>query len=397
MRERIGIGIVGAGLVSDFHAAGYIQHQHAELVAVCDSSREVAEYKGKSWNAKRVYTDFDEMLNDPEIQAVDIMTPPLLHHEMTIKAAETGRHVNCEKPFCTSVAEGKEMTTTAERNGVVLAVDETYLFTTAHTKARELIASGTIGEPLQIRHYKGEGVPNPENLERRRRFADIRKEPVMWRGDPVISGGGAYPWAFDHAVHLFATTQYLMMDLEVDSIFGLSATYTGKSGSDVDSVYDCRDIPILVWQFRDPGKQGYWVRAEKRANRAYNNRNGFSSIVLGTKGMLEVLGEAGGGLLVNGKPVHLVLHCESGRVETMLFEEGGDRVWSSGISYFGRAHINEVTHFIECIVNGKKPRYGGEEGTREVRLTLSAIKSAVDGVPVKVDQLDDDYRACRRS
>jgi predicted dehydrogenase len=390
---KVGIGIVGAGLVSDSHAEGYIRNQNADIIAVCDLNRDVAEHKAKSWNAKKVYTDYEQMLKDPEIQAVDIMTPPVLHHDMSIKAAESGKHVNCEKPFCNSIAEGKEIREAAMKNGVILAVDESYLFTTAHMKARELIASGAIGEPLQIRHYKGDFVQREEGLVSKRRLTGSRGEERMWRADPVKSGGGDYPWVFDHAVHLFATTQYLMMDLEVDSIMGFSATYSGKSGSDAYTAEDYKDIPIIAWQFKDRQKQGFWVRAEKRAHNTYNNRTGFSSVVLGSKGMLEVLGEGGGGLLYNGTPAHLLLHSESGKVETMTFEEGGDRIWDSGISYYDQAHINEVTHFIECILKREKPRYGGEEATREIGLTLSAIKSAIDGSPVQVDRLGDDFKA----
>jgi len=393
--NTVGIGVVGAGLVSDSHAAGYIRHKNANLVAVCDLDREVAEAKAKSWNAKKVYTDFDEMLKDPDIHAVDIMTPPVMHHEMAIKAADSGKHINCEKPFCTSVAEGKEITEAAKKANVLLAVDESYLFTTAHMKARELIASGVIGEPIQIRHYKGDFVQKKDGIVEKRRLAGSRKEGPrpMWRGDPVQSGGGAYPWVFDHAVHLFASSQSLMMDLEIGSITALPATYPGKSGGDAYTAKDYSDIPIITWQFKDPRKQGIWVRAEKRMHNAFNNRTGFSSVVIGSEGMIEVLGEGGGGLTHEGSPAHLVLHTQTGKVEPMVFDEGGDRIWDSGICYYDQAHINEVTHFIDCISSGQRPRYGGEEGTREIKLTLSTIKSAIDGAPVGPDHLSDEYKA----
>lgn len=391
--NTVGIGVVGAGLVSDSHAAGYIRHKNADLVAVCDLNREVAEAKAKSWNAKKVYTDFDEMLKDPDIHAVDIMTPPVMHHEMAIKAADSGKHINCEKPFCTCVAEGKEITEAAEKAHVLLAVDESYLFTTAHMKARELITSGVIGEPIQIRHYKGDFVQREDGIVEKRRLVGRRKEDRMWRADPVQSGGGAYPWVFDHAVHLFASSQYFMMDLEIVSITALPATYSGKSGSDAYTAKDYSDIPIIAWQFKDARKQGLWVRAEKRMHNAFNNRIGFSSVVIGSEGMIEVLGEGGGGLTHDGSAAHLVLRTQAGKVETMNFDEGGDRIWDSGISYYDQAHINEVTHFVDCIMSGDKPRYGGEEGTREIKLTLSAIKSAIDKTPVEADHLSDDYKA----
>ncbi len=391
--KKVRVGIVGAGLVSDSHAQGYLRHERAEIIAVCDINRDIAESKAEMWNAESIYTDYDEMLKNSGIEAVDIMTPPFMHHPMAIKAAESGKHINCEKPFCNSVKEGKEITDAAQRNNVVLAVDESYVFTSSHIKARALIDSGAIGEPRQIRHYKGSFVQKKEGLIDKRRLVKSRGGGKMWRADPIKSGGGLYPWIFDHAVHLFASTRYLMQDLDVESVFGLTATYSGRAGSDTYTAEDYSDIPIITWQFEDKQKQGLWVRAEKRAHDTYNNRTGFSTVVLGTDGMIEVLGEGGGGLIHKGNDAHLVIHRGNGQIEAMRFEEGGDRIWDSGISYYDQAHINEVTHFVDCIISGKKPAYGGEEGTREVRLTLAAIKSAMEGKPVKGVDVDDEFTA----
>ena len=72
--KNVRVGIVGAGLVSDSHAQGYIRHDNAEIFAVCDLNRKIAESKAKIWNAKKVYTEFDEMLSDTEVNAVDFLT-----------------------------------------------------------------------------------------------------------------------------------------------------------------------------------------------------------------------------------------------------------------------------------------------------------------------------------
>jgi hypothetical protein len=77
----------------------------------------------------------------------------------------------------------------------------------------------------------------------------------------------------------------------------------------------------------------------------------------------------------------------------MRFEEGGDRVWDSEISYYDRAHANQVTHFVDCITSGKMPRYGGLDGTREVKETLAVIRSAMEGRPVRVNDIEDEFTA----
>jgi len=393
--KTVGVAIVGAGLVSDSHAEGYLRHKGAELVAVCDTDRDVADAKAQLWKASKAYTEFDEMLKDPRVDAVDIMTPPFLHREMAIKAAEAGKHVNCEKPFCASIGEGREIVEAATRHGIVLAVDETYLFMASHVKARALIEAGAIGEPRQIRHDKGSFIQREEGALEKRRLVSLRKQRLAWRGDPVQSGGGVYPWVFDHAVHLFATTRYLMLDEAVESVSGTPAAYSGRAGGDVYTAQGYRDIPIIAWQFKDPEKQGLWVHAERRFQNAYNHRAGFTTAVMGTRGTIEVLGEGGAGLFHEGRPVHLILRKESGEVDALTFDEGGDRIWQSEVSYYDQAHVNEVTQFIDCILHGSEPRYGGKDGIREVAATLAAIRSAAEGRSVRVDEISDDFTAYR--
>jgi len=390
--KKVRVGIVGAGLVSDSHAQGYLEHNDAEIVAVCDLNREIAELKAEMWGARKVYTDFDEMLRDSEINAVDIMTPPYFHHDMVIKAADAGKHVNCEKPFCSSVREGKEMTRAAAKNRVILAVDESYVFTSSHMRTRELIEEGAIGEPMQIRQRHGNWNQREGKPIAGRRLVRMRKEGKPWRVDPVMSGGGAYPWVFDHAVHLFALARYFALDLDIELVYALASAYQGKGAGEVYETGDYQDVPIITWQFQGGQKQGVWMRAE-RLTHTYDYRVGFSTIVLGSEGMIEVLGEGGGNLYHDGKPVHLILYRASGEVEAMRFEEGGDRVWDSEISYYDRAHANQVAHFVDCITSGKKPRYGGQDGTREIKETLAVIRSAMEERPVKVNEIGDEFTA----
>ena len=390
--EKVSVGIVGAGLVSNSHARGYLKHDSAEIVAVCDLDEGIATARAKAWAAKRIYRDFDEMLKDPGLDAVDIMTPPHLHHDMTIRAANAGKHVNCEKPFCRSVKEGKEMVDAAECNGVLLAVDESYVFTSSHLKAREMIEAGDIGEPMQVRQRHGNWNPRGDDTVAGRRLSEIREEEKEWRIDPALSGGGSFPWIFDHGVHLFATARYFMEEADIESVYALAGTYSNRDENDTYARGAYKDIPIITWKFSGGNKQGVWMRGERLVN-SYDYRSGFSSVILGTDGMIEVLGEGGGNLFHNGKPVHLILYRAGGEIEAVRFEEGGDQVWDSEISYYDQAHVNQVSQFIDCITRGEKVRYGGEDGTMEVKETLAVIKSAMEERPVKVNEVEDEFTA----
>jgi predicted dehydrogenase len=109
--------------------------------------------------------------------------------------------------------------------------------------------------------------------------------------------------------------------------------------------------------------------------------------------MIEVLGEGGNNLLWNGEQVHLVLHREGRDPLTFRFDEGGDDIWESDISYYSRGHVNQVHHLIDSIISGAAPRYGAADGVRAIRNTLAAVRSAREGRRVGVEEISPDYTA----
>jgi predicted dehydrogenase len=115
--------------------------------------------------------------------------------------------------------------------------------------------------------------------------------------------------------------------------------------------------------------------------------------VVGEHGLIEVLGEGGGNLLWEGRQQHLILHREGQAAQCFRFEEGGDEIWDSEISYYSQGHINQVGHLLDSIVQDTQPRYTAADGVHAVRCTLAAIRSAQEGRPVRVDQIEPAYTA----
>ena len=139
-------------------------------------------------------------------------------------------------------------------------------------------------------------------------------------------------------------------------------------------------------KYEDPACQGVWTRAE-RLNGKYDYMRGFSTTIVGENGVIEVLGEGGANLFWDGQPQHLILHREGKETMCFRFDEGGDDIWQSEISYYSQGHINQTQHFIDCIINDETPRYTGEDGVQAVRCTLATIYSAKMGRPVKVSEI----------
>lgn len=95
------IGTVGAGYAARLHGGGYrnVGGIPFRLKTICDTNTELAEGVMKDFGYEKVESDYDEMLRDPEINVIDIVTPPFLHIPMAIKAFKAGKHVICEKPL----------------------------------------------------------------------------------------------------------------------------------------------------------------------------------------------------------------------------------------------------------------------------------------------------------
>jgi predicted dehydrogenase len=388
------VGMVGLGLASNAHLKGYASHPRAQVVAVCDLDGARAQRFVESHAIPKVYNSYDKMLADPDVNTVDIATPTFLHAPMTVQAAEAGKHIHCEKPFCRSVAEGLRACAAARHNEVKLVVGESYVFNTSHMMARHLIEAGEIGQPLQVRQRHGAWLARPTPR------IDTGPQDRSWRVDPERSGGGDYPWIYDHAVHFFAAAEYFALDAAIDQVYAVTsagASTSPRQGAEHDPYrLAAQDIPIIAWTYADGVSQGVWMRAE-RLNGKYDVMRGFSTTIHGERGMIEVLGEGGHNLVWEGRQQHLVLHREGQETRTWRFDEGGDDVWQSDVCYYSQAHINQVHHLIDSIVSGSEPRYTGEDGVRAVRCTLAVIRSAREGRPVRVQEVEPEFVAYARS
>ena len=261
---------------------------------------------------------------------------------------------------------------------------------TSIIKAKELIDAGEIGKPTQIRQRFGEWVPKEGVLDTRETTENHRG----WRMNTKKAGGNGFPWMFDHCVHFFTAAE-MLMGSKITEVYSMMSDNSWIHKNSDDKVEmslhggtEVGDIAMLTWSHADPACKGVWMRAEE-INGKYDYMTGFSITVIGETGMIEVLGEGAGGLQYNGEEVHLILRKKDGTVQTMRFEEGGDDIWESEMSYYSHAHMNLIHRMVDSLLEGKEVPYSGEQGVHDVKTTLAAICSAKEGVPVKVDEVTD--------
>jgi predicted dehydrogenase len=135
---KIGVAVVGTGHRGPSQAAKYAANDNAELVAVCDVVPELAE-KVAAEHGVKAYTSVEELVKDPAVDAVDIVTPSVHHAAPAITAAEAGRHAMVATPFAVTLEECDRMIAAADKTGVNLMFAQTWRFNAPDRKAKELL------------------------------------------------------------------------------------------------------------------------------------------------------------------------------------------------------------------------------------------------------------------
>lgn len=268
MSKRIKIGLIGCGMISGSHINGYLAHpQHAEIVAVCDTvdanakrraadvlSTAVARAKSAtadaekadtaegreqlkadaaslaaySHNGVKIFSNYNDMLKECDLDAVSLATPPFVHEPATVAAANAGKHVFCEKPMARTATEARNMRDACDAAGVKLAYQSggTCLDPTSYA-IRDYITSGKLGDVYygRLTSYRVRGRPNVDMFGFGR-----------WFLNSVYSGGGTI---YDTGVYLINRSIYLLGSPQPATISGIAyrgmlPEYTSEEINDVE-------------------------------------------------------------------------------------------------------------------------------------------------------------------
>ncbi len=138
------IGVIGVGFGAKVHAPAF-QAEGFEVVAICSRREERVREAAVSLGIPHAYTDYRKLLEQPDLDAVSIVTPPDLHQEMTVAALEAGKHVLCEKPFAMDRTEARAMLDKARDSGLTAMVAHEFRFAPARAYVKALLEQGYIG------------------------------------------------------------------------------------------------------------------------------------------------------------------------------------------------------------------------------------------------------------
>jgi predicted dehydrogenase len=142
------IGVIGCGYWGPNLLRNFAENQAAELRWICDLDEERLTAMARRYPAAQTTTEYREALADVQLDAVAIVTPVATHFQLAKEALLAGKHVLVEKPLTATAQQAEELIDLAERNGRVLMVDHTFVYTGAVRKMKEIVLSGELGELL---------------------------------------------------------------------------------------------------------------------------------------------------------------------------------------------------------------------------------------------------------
>jgi predicted dehydrogenase len=194
------IGIIGGGNIATLNVPGYLEHEHCEVVALCDPRADVLDRRLREWSVGQGYTEVDDLLADDNVDAVEILSPTPLHAEHTIAALQAGKHVSCQKPIANNVGDARRMLAAAGEAQRTLRITEQCCHYPPLQKAKDLIRSGVIGQPTVVRIKTVVG--RTESAFQ----ASLDPAGYTWRFNAESPGGHL----FDDVMHKYAMALWLV-------------------------------------------------------------------------------------------------------------------------------------------------------------------------------------------
>jgi len=207
MTEPVRIGVIGVGQIGKHHLNTYAKIPSAQIVAVADINEAEARRVAEQFNIPSVYTNFREVLQRDDIQAVDVCLHNNFHAPVSVAALEAGKHVYCEKPLAGSYRDAEQMVTVARDAGRMLHMQLSTLYSKEVRAARYLIEAGKLGKLYYARSMG--------HRRRGRPFVDGYGTPTFVQKEN--SAGGAL---YDMGVYHIASTLYLLGNPEILTISG---------------------------------------------------------------------------------------------------------------------------------------------------------------------------------
>jgi len=363
---QLRIGLIGAGYMGKVHTLAWQSVRtvfDTALSPVCEmlatSSDDGAREHARAWGWRRSTGNWRMLVNDPDVDAVVIATPPRTHLPMALAAIAQGKHVFCEKPLGCSPDESLQMALAAEKAGVANMVGFNYIRTPASQLAHEIIASGEIGEVI---HIAAEHVED---------YLHAPELPASWRTrESTATAAGALGDVGAHVINaclrLAGPIQSLIADTHI--------VHAYRNGPNGREAVDNDDLGQLLLRFAS-GASGTLGFSRVAAGR----KMGYTYRITGTRGALSFDQEDQNALWLfdANRPLERQgfqkILMRPGHPDYASFNQGAGH----GTGYNEQIVI-EARDFIRAIVSGQSVWPDFRAGHEVDRVIAAALQSAAE-------------------
>ncbi|XJZ29141.1 inositol 2-dehydrogenase [Bacillota bacterium Lsc_1132] len=330
------VGIIGAGRIGKLHVDNLRKLPQIRIKSISDVVIDHLESWAKERQIEVLTTDYRELLNDSEIEAVFICSPTNTHAAIIKEAAAAGKHIFCEKPVSFSVEETEEALAVVEKTGVKLQIGFNRRFDPNFRKIRKLVKEGVIGQPHILRITSRD--PQPPGI------------------DYVKSSGGLF---MDMTIHDFDMARYVM-GCEVVEVSATGAVLVDPAIGEAGDI----DTAIITLKFAN-GALGV-IDNSRKAAYGYDQR-------------VEIFGDKGAAQADNNRATNVEVSTEESVTK--------DKPLFFFLERYTQAYIDEVVEFASACLENAEISCTGFDGLQAQRIAKAAKKSLESGVPVQLNQI----------
>ncbi len=337
--RKLGYAIVGLGS----YGLGVIIPQlanctHSRLAAVVSGdpvkAAQTARRHGVSDHAIYSYDDFDRLRDNPDVDIVYVCLPNSMHAEYTIRAARAGKHVMCEKPMATSVAECEAMIAACRQANRKLMIGYRCHFEPFNLEAMRRARAGEAGKIRYVRSEHG----------------FIQRSPDAWRLKRSLAGGGSL---MDMGIYSLQAARYMTGEEPV--------AVTARESTDRRDPRFIEVEDMIDWTLEFPSGAIAGCQSMYSANQ---NR----ILLMGDRGRIEL------------EPA-----TRYDGIRMWVGEDGREHTVTPAPAPARNQFVGQLDHLAQCVVSGGEPIVSGEEGLRDMRIVEAIYRSVREGRTVRLD------------
>ena len=362
MAEPLKIGLIGTGSIAQLHRNAYKKFpEKVTLTAVCDISEDAVKRFASESNISSIYTDANELLEKANIDAVDICTTHDTHYQLTMAAADAGKHILLEKPMAIEMDECRKMIKKAEKAGITFMIGQNLRYLPQSQTVYDLIQSGGLGEIWTAQCFDIMGSIPP-----RYKISNL-PENIHWYFNGERSGGGSLITLSIHSIDLL---RYYIGDIE--KVIAKKWTNHPYFSNDAED-------RIVANLFFENGAVGYIVSSFTSVS-PWSHRY----IIFGEKATISSDPPVGE---INIRqflaPVIISAKDRDAGLKNKFVPLKSDMKGLSG----NDPYINEIIHFADCCKDGKEPISSGKDNLGTMRTIFGIYKSTQTGKMVDLSSI----------